>query len=252
MTRSRKQVYRNRLSTWLMQYVVTVSPSLGRRYFEYNSLPLDKMRVVTYGADVGAVQRVAVEDATAVRARCGFGAEHLVIGSVGRLVEQKDYPTQLRGFARAAAQVPVLRMVLAGDGPLRPSLEALARELNLGERVCFLGHCDNVPAVMRGLDIFVLASKFEPFGVALLEAKAAGLAIVATAVNEIPEIVSDGETALLVPPHSPEQLAEAFVRLAQDTHFRHDLGLRARAEASTRHSLEAAVESYQAIYDACY
>ena len=142
-----------------------------------------------YGADLRAVDRVTAERVSELRRQLGFRSDDVVIGSVGRLVEQKDYPTQLRAFALAAARVPSLRMVIAGDGPLRSMLEQLARELAIADRVRFLGNWDDVPALLRSVDLFALASKFEPFGVALLEAKAAGLPIVATAVNEIPEIV---------------------------------------------------------------
>ena len=98
----------------------------------------------------------------------------IVIGSVGRLVEQKDYPTQLRAFALAAAAIPRLLMLLLGDGPLRGEMEALAASLGVADRVRFAGHSNDVPLALRAMDIFVLASKFEPYGVAILEAKAAG------------------------------------------------------------------------------
>ena len=104
---------------------------------------------------------------------------------------------------------------------------------------------------MRSLDIFVLASKFEPFGVAILEAKAAGVAIVATCVNEIPEILSDGESGLLSPAEDPEGMARAFVMLATDPALRARLGRRARLEAEQRHSLDAVVDAYQQLYESC-
>jgi len=248
-TKSRKNVYRNRVAAHLMRYLVTVSSTLGKRFCEYNALPIDKLRVVPYGADLSAVSRVTAEEATAVRREIGFGPDDLVIGSVGRLVEQKDYPTQLNAFALAATRVPRLRMVLAGDGPLEASLRDLVRALGLEERVRFLGHWERVPSLLRSLDIFVISSKFEPFGVALLEAKAAGLPIVATRVNEIPEILSDGESGLLAPPEDPAAMAEQFVALANDAALRARLGQRALEEARERHSLEASVCAYQSLYD---
>jgi glycosyltransferase involved in cell wall biosynthesis len=173
----------------------------------------------------------------------------VVIGSVGRLVEQKDYPTQLRAFALAVAHVPSLRMVIAGDGPLRQSLEEMARELAVADRIRFLGHWDNVPRLLRSVDLFVLASKFEPFGVALLEAKAAALPIVATAVNEIPEIIEDGATGLLTPPENAASLADLIIKLARDDDFRLRLGTRAR-RAALQHTLDTAVAAHERLYDA--
>jgi glycosyltransferase involved in cell wall biosynthesis len=97
--------------------------------------------------------------------------------------------------------------------------------------------------------VFVLASKFEPYGVALLEAKCANLAIVATAVNEVPKILNHNVTGLVVPPESPEPMAEAFVRLARDATFRRSLAEQAFAEAEKKHSIHAVAGAYQALYD---
>jgi glycosyltransferase involved in cell wall biosynthesis len=250
-TSSRRNVLRNRLSVHLMRCLATVSGSLGKRFCEYNSLPMDKLRVVPYGADLSAVDRVTLEEAASLRRTIGFALDDVVVGSVGRLVEQKDYPTQLKAFAMAAGRVPLLRMVLAGDGPLEQSLRQMVRDLGLEDRVRFLGHWPNVPTLLRSLDIFVLASKFEPFGVAILEAKAAGVAIVATRVNEIPEILSDGESGLLSPAEDPDALAHALIRLATDPALRARLGRRARLEAEQRHSLDAVVDAYQQLYESC-
>src|SRR5262249_14817459 len=172
-----------------------------------------------------------------------------LVGSAGRLVEQKDYPSQLRALALARKQAPELRMVLAGEGPLRGELERLAGELGVAGVVTFLGHCDHVPLLLRALDVFVLASIFEPYGVALLEALAAGPAVVATCVNEIPEIVADGRTGLLVGPRAPEELAAALVRLAQSPELRQRLGHHAVADARQRFSLDRMVQQYQGLYD---
>lgn len=250
-TRSRRNVLRNRLSFHLMRCLATVSASLGKRFCEYNSLPMDKLRVVPYGADLSAVDRVTVDEAAALRREIGFAADDVVIGSIGRLVEQKDYPTQLKAFAIAARHVPRLRMVLAGDGPLDQTLRQTVLERGLEDRVRFIGHWERVPALLRSLDIFVLASKFEPFGVAILEAKAAGVAIVATRVNEIPEILSDGESGLLTPAEDPDGMARAFITLATDAALRARLGRRARLEAEQRHSLDAVVDAYQQLYESC-
>jgi glycosyltransferase involved in cell wall biosynthesis len=139
-------------------------------------------------------------------------------------------------------------MVIAGDGPLRSTLEDMARALAIADRVRFLGNRDDVPALLRSVDLFALASKFEPFGVVLLEAKAAGLPIVATAVNEIPEIVADGASGLLTPAGDAPNMADLFVKLALDRDWRVRVGNRARIEAQ-QHSLQAAVAAYESLYE---
>ena len=250
-TKSRRNVFRNRVSAHLMQYLATVSASLGKRFCEYNSLPMDKLRVVPYGADLSVVDRVTSDEVASLRREIGLSPDDVLVGSVGRLVEQKDYPTQLKAFAIAARHVSSLRMVLAGAGPLETDLRQMVKDLGLEDRVRFLGHWTNVPLLLRSLDVFVLASKFEPFGVAILEAKAAGTAIVATRVNEIPEIISDQESGLLVPAEEPEPLARALITLANDAELRARLGRQARIDAEQRHSLDAAVDAYQQLYMSC-
>jgi glycosyltransferase involved in cell wall biosynthesis len=249
-TTSRRNIYRNRIAARLMRYLVTVSAPLGKRFCAYNGLAAGKLRVIPYGADLSAVEKVTVQDANDFRRALGFHSGEILIGSVGRLVEQKDYPTQLRAFAKAVAEVPRLRMVLAGDGPLKADLLQLVRELKISGQVSFIGHCDRVPEFLRCLDIFVLASRFEPFGVALLEAKAAGVAIAATRVNEVPEIVSDGESGLLVPPEDPVSMSRLFISLALSPEMRTKLGRQARAEVRAQNSLESVVHGYQELYHA--
>jgi len=249
-TSSRRNIYRNRIAARLMRYIVTVSAPLGKRFCDYNGLTADKLRVIPYGADLSTVEGVSAQEANDFRRTLGVHSDDILIGSVGRLVEQKDYPTQLRAFAMAAEKVPQLRMVLAGDGPLRAGLLRMAQGLNISERVSFIGHCERVPALLRCLDIFVLASRFEPFGVALLEAKAAGVAIVATQVNEIPEILSDGASGLLSPPEDPEAMSRLLVLLALNREMRAQIGKQAKAEAGERNSLESVMRGYQELYHA--
>jgi glycosyltransferase involved in cell wall biosynthesis len=245
---SRRNRWRNRLACGLVRKVVTVSPTLGRNFCRYNAVDESRLRVVSYGVDTDRFARVGDDEIASFRQRHGVPADAVLVTSVGRLVEQKDYPTQLRAFARAAAADPRLFMLLVGDGPLRASLEALVAELGVAHRVRFGGHSNDVPVALRAADIFVLASKFEPYGVAILEAKAAGAAIVATKVNEIPEILG-GETGVVVPAENPEAMAAAFVTLARDVEARQALGRRAAADAVRRHSLSYAISTYQDLYD---
>jgi glycosyltransferase involved in cell wall biosynthesis len=245
---SKRNRWRNWVACGLVRRVVTVSPTLGRNFCRYNNVDPNRLRVVSYGVDTDRFARVTPEEIAAFRQKHGVPAGAVLVTSVGRLVEQKDYPTQLRAFARAAATTPTLFMLLVGDGPLRGELEALAKELGVADKVRFGGHSNDVPVALRAADIFVLASKFEPYGVAILEAKAAGAAIVATQVNEIPEILA-GDTGVVVPAENPEAMAAAFVRLAGDEAERRALGRRAATDAVRRHSLSHAINTYQDIYD---
>jgi glycosyltransferase involved in cell wall biosynthesis len=248
-TTSWRNRMRNRFVARLMRYLVVVSPTLGERFGTYNGLSPAKLRVIPYGVNHETSKRPPDEEVARFRRQLGVQPGEVIIGTSGRLVEQKDYPTVLRALALARQRVPRLRLVLAGEGPLRQPLEQLTAELGLQGHVVFLGHCDQVGLVIHSLDIFVLASIFEPFGVVLLEAKAAGQAIVATNVNEVPEIVKDGQSGLLVPPRSPEQMAETLVRLANDPELRQRLGKEALRESQQGLSTQQVATEYQNLYD---
>jgi len=261
VNRGRRQALRNQVAVRLMRHVVAVSDELGERFCRFTAQAAGpasglvyrglrrRMHAISYGIDLAPYRAVTAAQIAALRAQLGAKRDTVLVGSVGRLVEQKDYPTQLRAFAIAARVEPRLRMVLAGDGPLRSSIEALAAELGITDRLVLLGHWTAVPVLLRALDVFVLASKFEPYGVALLEAKCAGSAIVATAVNEIPKLLHDGVTGLVVPAEDPEPMARAFIRMAQDAALRRSLSDAAFAEAENRHSIHAVAGAYQALYD---
>ena len=106
-----------------------------------------------------------------------------------------------------------------------------------------------MPLLLRALDVYVLASKFEPYGVAVLEAKAAGTAIASTNVNELPEIIRDGVSGLLAPAGCPEALAELFLRLAGDPELRRRLGEQAQREAQEENDIQVNFSRYQQLYD---
>jgi glycosyltransferase involved in cell wall biosynthesis len=260
VNRGRRQALRNHLACGLMRYVVAVSDELGERFCRFTADatgPMSRigyralrtrMRTISYGIDLGPYRAVGSDEIAALRTQLGANGETVLVGSVGRLVEQKDYPTQLQAFAIAARAEPRLRMVLAGDGPLRGAIETQLAELGITDRVVLLGHWTRVPALLRALDVFVLASKFEPYGVALLEAKCAGSSIVATAVNEIPRLLRHGVTGLVVPAESPQPMADAFLQMARDRVLRRSLSNNALAEAEQKHSIHAVARAYQTLY----
>lgn len=134
----------------------------------------------------------------------------------------------LRALPEVARAVPSVHLVMAGRGPMEGELRRLIDELGLAERVELPGHVshDRVPELMAGFDVFVHPSVYpsESFGVAVLEASACAVPVVATRVGGVPEVCLDGETGLMVPPRDPRALAAALVRLARDRELRGALG----------------------------
>ncbi|MFO0804940.1 MAG: glycosyltransferase [Gemmataceae bacterium] len=161
----------------------------------------------------------------------------------------KDQATLIRGFALAAPDLPGVVLRMAGDGPLRGNLEALARELGVAERVEFLGVRSDIPELMRQADVFALTSLSEAASLTLLEAMATGLPVVVTDVGGNGEIVRHEQEGLLFPRSDAAGCAAAFKRLFADPAFAKRLGDAGRERARERYRLENTVNRYLELFD---
>jgi glycosyltransferase involved in cell wall biosynthesis len=224
----------------------------ARDYTVTNGLaPADRVRVVKYGIDTDR-WRSDDGDRDAARAGLGLAPDDVAVVAASRLVAHKGHDVLLRAFATARAAEPALRLLVAGAGDLRPALEAQARPL--GDAVRFLGHLDEagVRSLMLAGDVVVfpsLAAFGEGFGLAALEASAAGRPLVASRVASLPEIVVDGTTGVLVPSGDADGLARALVDLARDPAARARMGAAGRARAETAFTLPRMVDETLAVYD---
>jgi len=172
-----------------------------------------------------------------------------VIGTAGRLVPIKGIVYLVHALAVLRAEFPDLRLEIAGSGPERPALENEVQLLGLADCVTFLGWRADIVRAMTRWDVFVLPSLAEGFGITALEAMAAGLPIVATAVDGIPELVEDGRTGWLVPPGDPAALAERLHVLLLDPEQRRAMGAAGRARAQEHFSIDRMVTGISKIYD---
>lgn len=181
------------------------------------------------------------------------GQNCVVIGTVGRLEQVKDQRTLVRAFAeisqRCPQLAPRLRLILVGDGSTRIKLEQLASELGVSDRLWITGATNDVPVLMRGMDIFVLPSLVEGISNTILEAMASGLPIVATRVGGNPELVSDGITGCLVPANDPVVMATALQTYIESPVLRIKHGQAGRRRVVEEFSMAAMAERYLAVYD---
>jgi glycosyltransferase involved in cell wall biosynthesis len=213
------------------------------------SLPAPIQRrseVVLQGIEVEHVRSQRAERA-AVRAELGLDPETLVVGTVANLRVQKAYPDLLEAALEVIERVPRVRFVAVGQGPLEAEVRALHARLGLGDRFLLLGHRPDAVRIMAACDVFVLASLYEGLGVAVMEALALGLPVVATAVGGVPEVVEHGREGLLVPPRRPRELAAALVALLTDTEHRQRMAA-ASARRGARLSIDPAVRQTEAVY----
>lgn len=187
------------------------------------------------------------------RAEVGLRDGLPVIGTVCRLDGQvKGLPFLLEAVAQlncASGSLPC-QMLIVGDGPAHAELRGLSVKLGIAEQVVFMGARCDVERLLPLMDIFVLPSLAEGFGIAIVEAMAAARPVVATAVGGIPEIVVDGDTGLLVPPGDSVALAAAIERLLRDPAYARSLGERGRLRARQKFSIESAVRKHEELYEA--
>ncbi|MBF0270871.1 MAG: TIGR03088 family PEP-CTERM/XrtA system glycosyltransferase [Magnetococcales bacterium] len=173
------------------------------------------------------------------------------IGTVGRMWPIKDHLNLMRAFQRLCQRLPEapVRLVIVGDGPERPAVEALAARCHLTDRLQITGWQTDVLPFLHGFDLFVLPSKAEGTPLTLLEAMAVALPVVATRVGGVPDLVIENHTGHLVPPNDPEALAEAMLDyLLHPTQGRLH-GLAGRQRVATRFSLEGMIGAYQKLFE---
>jgi glycosyltransferase involved in cell wall biosynthesis len=182
------------------------------------------------------------------RERLGVPEEALLIGAVGRLVDLKNHRLLIELMPRLLARHASLRLVLIGSGPLEAELRQQAQASGAGDRIIITGQRRDVADLTPGFDIFAMPSLTEGLSIALLEACATRLAIVATSVGGNPEIVRDGQTGLLVPPGESEPLLAALDRLLGDAALRERFSQAACDWVREHGSIDTLYRAFEAFY----
>jgi glycosyltransferase involved in cell wall biosynthesis len=211
-------------------------------------VPAARVRLIWNGAPLDEFAPVARESAAAARRSLGIAEDALVVGTIGRLNEQKGHRYLVEAAPALLRPRPSAHVLIVGDGDQMPALKARVEALDLGARVTFAGHRTDVPALLGAIDVFAISSTYEGTPLALFEAMAAGKTIVSTAVDGCREVLEDGVTGMLVPARDPAALAAALGRALDDPALRQRLADAARA-ASTRYDIRTCVASMESLYD---
>ncbi|MEM7707660.1 MAG: glycosyltransferase [Pseudomonadota bacterium] len=186
-----------------------------------------------------------------LRRELGISESAIVFGTVGRLNWAKNHELMLRSFSRAFAGKRHVYLLIVGEGSKRAAVETLVDELDIGRQVLLLGERADVPDLLPSMDVFVLSSKSEGYSVALVEASAAGLPIIATAVGGNGEIVNHETTGLLVSSGDESAMTEAMVRLSGDLTLCSKLGASGRNWSMEHGSFSRMAERYAKLYERC-
>lgn len=219
----------------LASRIVTITEALRRFTVERVGIPAGKVETIRYGMDeLPAPWGENPPDRVPSDAR--------VLLAVSRLTEQKGVDVAVRALASLPDDTV---LVVLGEGPERPRLESLARELGVARRVFLLGRVPDVATWLRRASALVHPARWEGFGLAVLEAMLAGLPVVASRVSSLPELVVDGETGVLVRPNDPSALALGVARALEERERLGEAGLaRARAEFSVARMAAKTVDLY--------
>jgi glycosyltransferase involved in cell wall biosynthesis len=178
-----------------------------------------------------------------------FDATRQIITCVGSLTAQKGHVFLLSAFKIVLARHPGAQLWIAGEGPLRETLTSEAARLGISDSLQLLGRRDDVASILRRSGIFVMSSLREGLPVALIEAMACALPVVATDVGGMPELVADRESGFIIPAKNPEALAAAMIRLLDDPHKAREMGLRGNAVFKNKFTSVSMKRTLEAIYD---
>lgn len=240
-----------RLIAKCLKHIVAVSPEVRQTLLDEWQVPDDKVSVILNGIPLES-QPLPRAERDARRRELGFGHTDFVIGTMGFFRPVKDFPTLVQAMARVHANAPQARLALIGDGPGRSDLENLVHRMGLDQVVRFLGWRTDAATILPCLDAFALCSLSEGISLALLEAMAAGVPIVATRVGGNPLVVRDGETGWLVPPRAADVTADAILALLRDPSTRCGMGRSGRDRARTHFSVDRMARDYERVYMAAH
>ena len=221
---------------------IAVSRDVSTELVERFGWPTAKIEVVYNAVEI---DRFGGPAPAGLREQIGGDAARPLVLTPARLDEQKGHPFLLR----AAAELPGVDFVLAGEGPERAGLEALAAELGIADRVHFLGYRADIPQLLAACDVFALPSLYEGSSLAVLEAMAARRPVVSSAIGGTDELIDDGRDGLLVAPGDATGLASALRRLLDDAGLRKDFAQRARQRVERDFTPTAMTQRVEAIYE---
>ncbi|MET0081767.1 MAG: TIGR03088 family PEP-CTERM/XrtA system glycosyltransferase [Sedimenticola sp.] len=237
---------------YFTQLYIPLSKDLEHWLTSLVMIPERKIRQIYNGVDSNKFQPASGgRSALPVE---GFSSEDcFIVGTVGRIQEVKDQLTLLNAVAVLTSDNEQIRkkirLVIVGDGPMMTEAVKLAQNLNIADITWFAGSRNDIPDILRGMDLFVLPSKAEGISNTILEAMASGLPVIATKVGGNAELVVNGETGLLVPSKSPDAMARAIEEYRGNPERCLSHGEAGRKRVEQTFSMESMVDSYMSVYD---
>ena len=242
----KRRVFFNGFFSKLSTKIVAVSEDIEKQAITIEKVSPKKVMTIHNGVDISYFARPKYNSLETVD--LPIKDSDFVIGAISRFSRDKDYATLIKAFSHIVNQETRLKLLLVGDGETLGQMRELAIQLNIEENVIFTGYRTDVKALLSLLDIYVLSTHTEGISIALLEAMAMNLPVVATAVGGNVEIIQDKENGLLVAHEDEKALMEILSTLIVDNQLRKELANQARKRVEQAFSINAMVNKYEALY----
>lgn len=242
------------LIKWTDRYAdktTIICQTAGNRMIQNSIVPKDKLSVIYNGIDIKDFEvKVSKEERQEIRKSLGITTEPFLLLAVAGMRLQKGYPFLLK--AVSLLDKNDLKLVIVGDGKMRPNLENQVKELGIENKVNFMGWSYEVPKLMSVADALVLSSIWEGLPGVVLEAMASELPVISTFVGGVPELIVDSENGFLVPSKDPYALAEAIKKvMTMPDEDRKEMGLAGKLKVKKHFSVDKMVASYEQLYIDC-
>jgi glycosyltransferase involved in cell wall biosynthesis len=246
--KSRLVILAERFLTFFTDRVTALTELEKSDLEQYKVTGPDKVMIIYSGLEMDQFGNGHIDEQQK-RSELGAVSDSVLIGMVGRLEHIKGPEHFIESIPAVSERFPDTEFLLVGEGSLRDRLESRCKELNISDRVIFTGWREDVPDILKVLDIVVLPSLNEAVGRTLIEAGACGKPVVATKVGGVPEMVRDGETGLLVPAADSASLVDALISLLKDKEKRLTMGETASRWVDDKFSATRMVEGFAHLYD---
>lgn len=228
-------------------YFVPCSKFVKKSYQRYFGIDERKTQVIYNSVDVASLS-ASPEAAENLRREFALSDNAFVYLNVGRLDPQKNHRVLLQAFQKASEEIPNAFLLLAGVGFLENELKNLANDLQIDKKTLFLGRRNDVGALLELADVFVFPSFFEGLPVALVEAMFKALPCISSRIEVFKEVITDGETGLLINPESVDELKDAMIKLYKDEDLRKSLGANAFEQAQTKFNAAVTARQWEDFY----
>ena len=240
------RLYSYRCAIRLADRVISVSNATSDWLIQKRGVSPYSVTVIPYGVNLSLYHQ---KENKAKLTELGISKDDPIVGMTGRLHSQKGHIYLIEAAREISRQIPNVRFLIIGDGPLREDLIARVKAYKLDSNFFFLGFRHDVPELLRCLDIFTLPSLYQGLPNVVLEAMATGKPVVATPVDGTKEAVLDGRTGLLVPEKNPAKLADALLSLLRNPMYARELGQNGRNRVKQLFSLETQVKKFEELYE---